>query len=296
MTWHLVPSGFSGARVWRGDRDGVPQVALKSWPPNTTLERLQQIHTWMTQAEHLPFIPRLANRAICIEAGRVWDCCRWQPGVPRLAPSPVEVERACEAVGLLHGAWTSTTQGPCLGVLNRLRILAENEPLLRAGPNALPPVSPQLDPLLRRAVIAAAQAAPHAVRALQRYEHQLFALQPCVRDLRAEHVLFEGDRVSGIIDFGAMGIDHPAVDLARFLGDFTKPDDELFTRGVTAYRRVRNESHVADEFVQLLARSGAVCSVLGWLVRLFRREPISDVASIRARLAQLVARVEQFGN
>lgn len=270
-------------------------MALKAWPTGTPAERVQQIHTWMAQAEHLPFVPRLENPTVCVEAGRVWDCCQWQPGTPRLTPSLAEVEQACEAVGHLHGTWTSTTRGPCPGVLNRLRILAENEPLLLAGPTALPPVSPQLDPLLRRAVTAAAQAAPHTVRSLRRWEHQVVALQPCVRDLRGEHVLFEGGRVSGIIDYGAMGVDHPAVDLARLLGDFAKGDDAMFTGGLTAYRRVRSEFAMPDEFVQLLSQSGAVCSVLGWLVRLVvRREPVLDVVPLCARLAQLVARVELF--
>ena len=48
-----------------------------------------------------------------------------------------------------------------------------------------------------------------------------------------------------------------------------------------------------DDFVELLSRSGAVCSVLGWLARLVvRRERISDAARIRARLGELIARIK----
>ena len=34
-----------------------------------------------------------------------------------------------------------------------------------------------------------------------------FRLQPCLRDARPEHFLFEGDRLTGLVDFGAMGVD-----------------------------------------------------------------------------------------
>jgi homoserine kinase type II len=206
------------------------------------------------------------------------------------------VEAACEAVAALHLAWGAEAQrGPCPGVRNRLRILAEHEPLLLAGPNALPSVSPQLDLLLRRAVAAVGRLAPHAANALHSWAGREFWLQPCARDLRAEHVLFDGDRVTGIIDFGATAVDSPAVDLARLLGDYPAEGEAFFGAGLAAYRRIRGEFDLPDEFVRLLAQSGAVCSVLGWLTRLvIRREPAFDEASIHSRLAQLVGRLEQF--
>ena len=43
-------------------------------------------------------------------------------------------------------------------------------------------------------------------------------LTPIIRDLRLDHVFFQGDHVSGLIDFGAMKIDHRSFDLARLLG------------------------------------------------------------------------------
>ena len=269
---------------------------MKAWPLDTTADRVGQFHAWMSRAGHLPFIPMVfagvGRETTCVEAGRLWDCCRWQPGDPLIAPMPADVESACEAVAQLHLAWgadAGTRCGPCPGVLNRLRILSENESLLLAGPDGLPPISPQLDPLLRQAVRGAASAAPLAAAALQPWATRILTLQPCVRDLRGDHVLFERNSVSGIIDFGAIGIDHPAVDLARLLIDYTQRDESLFAVGIAAYRRVRGEFEVPDEFVRLLSRSGAVCSVLGWLVRLVvRREAVLDFRPILSRLEPLV--------
>lgn len=301
LTWTRVPGGFSGARVYRGDDSGAPRAALKAWPPGTSAERLQQIHAWMACAEHLPFVPGVLRGAdgttIAVEGGTAWDCCRWMPGAPRAQPTTAEVAAACEAVARLHDAWASESQrGPCPGVANRLRALTENEPLLRAGPRALPPVSPLLDMLLRRAVEVAARTAPLAARALEPWARHTFTLHPCVRDLRGEHVLFEGGRVSGVIDFGAAAVDHAAVDLARLLGDFAGEDAARFGAGLSAYRGARPAFDAPDVFVRVLSRTGVVCSVLGWLVRLVvRREPASDPATIFARLHQLLARLERIG-
>lgn len=298
LTWALAPSGFSGAQVWCGSDDS-PRVALKAWPLGISRERAQQIHVWLARAAHLPFVPAVfpgaGGETVFVESGRVWDCCEWKLGAPRVNPTPAEVEAACEAVARLHEAWAGSPHvGPCPGVLNRLRVLAENEPLLRAEPDSLPPVAPPLDPLLRRAVGAAKRLAPQATKSLQPWADREFTLQPCVRDLRAEHVLFEGARVEGIIDFGAMAVDSPAVDLARLLGEYAETG-ALFSAGLAAYRRVRPSFDAPDEFVHLLARVGGVCSLLGWLVRLIvRREPVLDAAAIGSRLARLVARVEQI--
>jgi Ser/Thr protein kinase RdoA (MazF antagonist) len=302
LTWQRVPGGFSGASVWRGDERQTPRLALKAWPPNTTPERVRQIHAWLALAAHLSFVPIVfashGGESVCAEAGRVWDCCRWMPGEPRTSPSATEVSAALEVAAQLHEAWAGETQrGPCPGVRNRLRVLADNEPLLRAGPNSLLPVSPHLDPLLHRAVTVVARLAPFAIQALAPWEHHKFALQPCVRDLRGEHVLFEGDRVSGIIDFGAMATDHPAVDLARWLGDVANSDDALFEVGLSAYRTIRPAFDASDAFVRLLSRTGAVCSVLGWLVRLaVRRERPIDPLAVSARLDSLVSRVAQYSH
>jgi homoserine kinase type II len=296
LTWSRVGGGFSGALVWRGEEAGAAQVAVKAWPPGTSPGRVRQVHAWMIRAAHLAFVPAVYPGADAQTAfthdGRVWECCRWQPGAPRPAPSVAEVEAACEAVAELHRAWSAEAlRGPCPGVLNRLRILAEAEPFLRAG--ELPPVDPHLDPLLRRGLSVAARVAPALTRELTVWEDREFTLQPCVRDLRGEHVLFESDRVAGVVDYGAAAVDHPAVDLARLFIDFA-PDEPRRAAGLNAYRRACGGFDTPDEFVQVLNRGGIVCSVLGWLQRLaVRREPVSDVASTLARLAQLVTLVEK---
>ena len=52
--------------------------------------------------------------------------------------------------------------------------------------------------------------------------HEPVPVQPC--GAPHDHVLFDGDRVTGIIDFAAAKVDHVAADLARLFGE-SDPDD-----------------------------------------------------------------------
>jgi homoserine kinase type II len=60
-----------------------------------------------------------------------------------------------------------------------------------------------------------------------------------LRDARSEHFLFEGDRLSGLVDFGAMGIDSIAADLARLIGDGLDGDPDARREALAAYERIR---------------------------------------------------------
>src|SRR5206468_3640782 len=64
-------------------------------------------------------------------------------------------------------------------------------------------------------------------------------LQPCLCDPWHDHVLFDGDRLTGIVDYGAAKVDHVSVDLARLLGSLVGDDADAWQRGLGAYRSVR---------------------------------------------------------
>ncbi|VTR91731.1 Putative homoserine kinase type II (Protein kinase fold) OS=Singulisphaera acidiphila (strain ATCC BAA-1392 / DSM 18658 / VKM B-2454 / MOB10) GN=Sinac_2251 PE=4 SV=1: APH [Gemmata massiliana] len=301
LTWHQASEGFSGAIVWRGDdATGVPLVALKGWPPDASAERVQQIHYWMSQAARLPFVPSVfagthGHTAVFAD-GRLWDACRWVPGAPLIQPTEANIRSACEAVAHLHRCWPlASNRKPCRGVANRIDVLTAHRRQLSDWNRDTPPVEPALDPLLRRAVSVVARNTDAAITALRPWASRPLLSRPCLRDLRGEHIFFRTGMVTGVIDFGAMIIDHPAIDLARFLGDFSALRESVFSEGLNAYRACGGVLDVPDEFVQLLARTGFVCSLLGWLVRLVvRHEPTVRATAIAARLAHLLACAERI--
>lgn len=116
-------------------------------------------------------------------------------------------------------------------------------------------------------------------------------LQMCLRDVRADHVLLEGDQVRGIIDFGAVAVDHPAVDLARLLSDYESWDDQRVSAVLAGYQGVAGRVAFPADWVRWLAGTGVVCSMAGWLVRLLvKQELFADNELLFRRLSQLFRR------
>jgi Ser/Thr protein kinase RdoA (MazF antagonist) len=262
LAWSPHPAtGFSGAVVWRGDLAGHPAFALKAWPPGYPPDRLADIHRLMTDARvraGLAFVPAvvpaLSGATVVEHAGRAWDVTAWMPGAAdyRAAPSAAKLAAACAALAALHRAWAppspSPTLAPCSGVLRRLAVLADF-----AGSSHRTPDLPA------RVLAATAALKPWAARPVP--------VQPCLCDVWHDHVLFTGDAVTGLIDYGEVKPDHPAVDLARLLGDLVGDDEEMFRRGLDAYRAAGGLA-VDAEFTRLLDRTGVVCAVIHWVKEL----------------------------
>jgi len=64
-------------------------------------------------------------------------------------------------------------------------------------------------------------------------------LQPCLRDARPEHFLFEGDQLSGLVDFGAMAVDSVVGDLARLIGEWLDDDQSAYQLALESYEQIR---------------------------------------------------------
>ncbi len=125
------------------------------------------------------------------------------------------------------------------------------------------------------------------------------SLQPCIRDIWHAHVLFEGDTVSGLIDFGAMRTDNVATDVARLLGSLVRDDPAGWEAGLSAYDEVRRLSAEERRLVHSLDESGVLMSALSWFEWVFGegREFASPAAVIARvdenlqRLANLASRL-----
>jgi Ser/Thr protein kinase RdoA (MazF antagonist) len=279
LTWApLGPGdGFSRAAVWRGEVGGEPAFALKAYPPGYPADRLAAVHRWMKLAP-LPFVPAVVptadGRTVVEHAGRAWDLTAWMPGAPAVGrPADAQLAAAVAALAELHRCWSREPHpaAPCPGVLRRLALLTDWRP---------PPAG--LDPLLRRAADLLADRVPAAVAALRPWANRPGPIFPCLCDVWRAHVLFAGGRVTGVIDYGALKPDHPAVDLARLLGDYLGDDRPALEAAVAAYHSAGAPGPVDPDLVALLDRTGVVCAVVHWV----RRQAVVD------RLGALVGRLE----
>jgi Ser/Thr protein kinase RdoA (MazF antagonist) len=296
--------GFSGARLWRLE-GAAGTFCLKARPVHQEL--LIRIHTLLQRARMagLTIVPQVvatADGQTCVaHAGWLRDLMNWMPGRAdfHLRPTVERLRAACTALAQLHDAWRPMVvwqQGDIPAIRRRRERAREWLAAVRAGwrpvfTRADDPVRPWAERawhlLGGRIEGIEPSLAPHQTA-------ESTPLQPCVCDLWHDHILFEGDDVTGLIDYDSAKLDHVAVDLARLLGSLVGDDAALRGAGSQAYRAARRPPVPLDEaLVDVLDRTGTVLAVANWLTWLYRdgRE-FEDRARVAGRLAALVQRIE----
>lgn len=73
-----------------------------------------------------------------------------------------------------------------------------------------------------------------------------------------------GVEVTGLIDFGAVGLDSPAADLARLLGSLAPDQVERWEVAWDAYRQIAPLSPAEQRLSLLLDKTGTVVSAMRW--------------------------------
>jgi len=266
--------GFSGSSFWkltcaRGD------FALHAWPVDgPDAARLDQIHRWLKLCSDFPFLPipepTLDGRSFVSHAGRFWELTRWMPGRPSpISPlNRVHARLGFAAVARMHrrlerlsGIGSSPGIGSRLWELDTFlaRSHAEYEDSLRGQPSGL-----EADLAARWLALARGQA-PAVRRVLATVADRQTPLQPCVRDLRQTHLLFEGDELTGLIDFGAMDVDSVAGDLARLIGDWFPDDRKARTDALQTYESIRPLSTSEHTLLTAFEQANALLIGAHWL-------------------------------
>ena len=270
--------GFSGARRWRVEASGHA-FCLRAWPSHQPdPSRLEFLHRLMRRARsnRVSSVPAVLltedGRSHVERADQLWDLTEWMPGVADFHSNPTRdrLEHASAALAGIHDAWerySSASREECPALLRRLDAAASWQGLRRSGwqPRwdriAIDPVRPVAERAWRLldqriAVI------PGRLRAWADWRGPL---QPCLCDVWHDHLLFVGDRLTGLIDYGAVKIDHPAVDGARLLGSQVPDDPDAWQAGLGAYRFVRPFSDEEAELALALDETGTVIGVATWL-------------------------------
>ncbi len=139
---------------------------------------------------------------------------------------------------------------------------------------------------------------PLAVAALERLQQQAATpvpLQPCLRDVWHNHVLFTGDRVTGLIDYDAIRIDSVAGDLARLLGSLVEDDRPAWAFALAEYSRVRPMSPREAALVEVFDLSSIALSGTQWVRWLYLDQfHFSDMAAVADRMDHWIRRGTRF--
>ncbi len=290
--------GLSGAGVIECQSAVGERFALRRWPTvHPTPDRLRQIHAAMMLAsEKVGLVPRLISTAalstnscetfIC-DGEHLWELATWVPGKADYLenPSPSRLQAAVEAVAKVHDCWCTSKDarlGACVGPSQamkerqqRLEWWLSQEGLkqrIAAGLQALPASRRERYSFLAvRSVDMLFALGAEILHTVQLQVSEPVLQHFVMRDLWSEHVLFDGDAVSGLIDFGAARIDEPAVDLARLLGSLEPASEIARAKAVDWYctaRRLVWPPQECESFwqrVKTLDRASSVLSALQWL-------------------------------
>jgi homoserine kinase type II len=278
------------------------ELCLKAHAPGAEFVRLErQIHGLMSVAQSagLEFVPLVectrGGRTVVEAAGRLWDITEWMPGKADFHARSTDerLVAAVEAVARLHVVWEKHSFGrpaPCRAAERRLAALRDWEDLIASGwrPRPAPddPVAPHVEAIWPRLP----GILPPVLAELAQWQDTLVPVQPCLCDVWHDHVLFAGDRVTGLIDYGAAKTDHVAVDLARLLGSLVPGERDRWALALRAYRTIRPLPQ--PELVQLLDWTGLVVGVTNWLRWLYHDgRTFPDRNTVAARVAALVQRL-----
>jgi homoserine kinase type II len=296
--------GLSGARLWRFHASGG-RFAARLWPlEGPARAGLERIHGWIAEAAVTGIVPiplpARDGSTVQEHVGRLWELVPWMPGVPEKSESPSAARRASalRALAAFHQSLAHhAIQGLSLGLerrCNELHALAETS--ARNLARSLAPFrSDPLFDLAMRWLDRAVQCAPATLASMRHAATQSVALQPCLRDLRPDHLLFEGDRLTALVDFGAMDFESVAADLARLLLEWIGPDRTQWGDAIAVYSSHRPLSPFEIVLIDLFARSAAVLGGGRWVRWHFLEgRTFNDPEAVREGLGRCLTRLEDL--
>lgn len=300
--------GFSGASLWRV-QSSAGEFCVRRWPhEHPSRERLEFIHAVLCHAadDGLAFVPApLADRngqTVIELQGSLWEVTRWMPGVADFhrRPSPARLAAAMRALAMMHRAFGKQASAtlrtpPSLAERRELLewLIAEGEERIRAS---LPRLAWRAFALrVQRIVDWFRQVAPIVQSRLRRAGSPALPIQPCARDIWHDHVLFTGDEVTGIIDFGAMRSDSRVFDVARLLGSLVGDDRDAWRSGLERYGQLLPLSAQEAGLLRLADATTVLLSAMNWARWIcLDQRTFDDSDAVLAKLDGVLPRLERL--
>jgi len=256
-----------------------------------------------------------------------WELSPWMPGHANYEQHPTAVRRSAAMLALAQfhqaarlpndGASVGGTDQPAttLGIVRKWERLQEFQTLRAAEIDAA--VRRSCDPRKENAHVNTAPPQDHLDARLafemldlfRTYAPQIATTvqtaitygdrlvhQPCIGDIWHDHVLYEGDYVSGIVDFGAMRMDHVTTDVARLLGSLARHNHAHWQDGLAAYSQNRPLTKQEIRVTQASHLVTLLLSGMNWLYWLWvEQRTFDDWARVVARVSRCHDDQRQIG-
>ena len=302
--WLGNAGGLSGSDLWRVAAS-AGDLVLRAWPANGPAPAsLNQIHAWLDRLRPLGYVavplPGAIGSTWFAASGRAWELSRWLPGLADLAqpPSSSHLATMFRTLATVHEALVhESSQGPSPGMAARRdeleRLLSVEFQSLRLALDRSEPDPPRW--LAERWLALAQAVAPLVIARLRPAAEWVVDQQPCLRDVRPDHFLFQGDQLTGLVDFGAMGCDAVATDLARLLGETVGQDAPRRQVALAAYQAVRPLRATDAALMAAFEAANAVLGPARWVRWHFvdRRE-FAGSSRVTDGLIRTLARLEAW--
>ncbi|MFI5460844.1 MAG: phosphotransferase enzyme family protein [Isosphaerales bacterium] len=298
--------GQSGARLWRyGSEHGL--LVLRAWPADGPgRKHLEQVHDWLFKLAELGFIPvpirDRAGRSLQDYEGRLWEIAPWLAGTAAVANPPGAVRLCAVFAGLaaVHDQLgREQLEAVSPGLRRRYEAVTQ---LVQGGFDVLEAtIQRQAEfraeqaEVARRWLSLARVLAPLLLDPLMRASALECRLQPCLRDARPEHFLFDGDRLSGLVDFGAMGVDSVAGDLARLIGEWLEGEKRARGEALAAYEGIRPLQPAETDLIGVFESSADLLIGERWLRwHYLENRRFEDSQAVSNGLARGLKRLERL--
>jgi homoserine kinase type II len=233
--------------------------------------------------------------------GRLWDLSPWLSGAANYgqAPTRTKLMAALQSLARFHrGARDAATIRPAISaspsLANRLALIqALDGGLWQELYQATR--SQATSDLAHRARLILEhyrRCAPDVFQQVRAAQRLHAPLQICHGDLWHDHVLFSGEEVTGLVDFGAMKMESCASDIARLLGSLVKDDSTLWEIGIAAYERIEPLSDTDRALIAVFDQSTVLLSGMNWLKwLLLERRQFECWGRVLQRLDTIIARM-----
>ncbi|MGE5194996.1 MAG: phosphotransferase enzyme family protein [Deltaproteobacteria bacterium] len=310
-----IARGFSRALVWRVETPAGPCALRAMETASVNRHRLAGLHRLVAHVSssgmtEVPVpIAGLDGSTFFERRGSVWQLEPWMPGSADYAahPSDVRLRAALRSLARWHRAaarfvardaerawFFSSGSGSSPGLAERAGEIArwndENCGLVRQRLAASP--WKEFAALGREILNHYRRAAPSVAGKLKPGLEARVPLQPCLRDVWRDHVLFTVDKVTGLIDPHAARSDSVATDLARLLGSLVGDDRRAWNIGLEAYQEVRTLSVTELALVELFNQTAVLLAGMTWLDwYCLQGRVFEDREKIIGRLREIIARL-----
>lgn len=291
----LVPGGLSEAYVWYVADVSGRGYALKAWRPASPAQvrHRRTVRQWMRDASiHCPgFVPSpqqtggsemSGESLILVQGDYAWQAETWCPGEPlQCQPSTIQFAAAAKALQQLHATGREfalrhsssvlkLSQAPSPAILRRAVLVDE---LLQGDLQRLLVLARSLKDSGVSSVASGflqllQKWLPWLQQRLQPWRSRTLNLQPVLRDVRNENLLFFQGQISGIIDWDAADADHPCLDAARLLRSWYSDNVHALAEAAEQWADLWQWSAELRELLSVFDAAAVLLNPVVWLRRL----------------------------